>query len=155
MLFRSTRAIHSAVGRFKQHRRMICHTSKEICYLNPRDDNYLRNFKVLNGERGNLGNLKDLLYLAGNLRRTFTTFIVGIASIRYSELRIATNYKFLMENGPFVTPNKDHGNKAKRARSSSTHSNAPSKQRRNNKSKSEERDLRSKLENNDKARSKR
>ena len=111
---------------------MVCHTSKD------------------------LGNLKDLLYLAGNLRRTFTTFIVGIASIRYSELRIAPNYKFLMENGPFVNPtNEDHGEQAKRACSSSSHRNAPSKQRRNNKSESEERDLRSKLESNDKARGRR
>ena len=60
-----------------------------------------------------------------------------------------------MENGPFMTPNEDHGDKAKRARSSSTHSNAPSKQRRNNKSESEERDLRSKLESNNMARGRR
>ena len=141
-----TCAIYSAVGRFKQHRRMICHTSKEICYLNPKDEHYLRNFKVLNGERGNMNNIKDLLYLAGNLRRTFTTFIVGIASVRYSEMRTAPYYKFLLENGPYVNPTyEDSGEQSKRGRSSSTHRNAPSKQRRGNKSKSEERDLRNRL----------
>ena len=137
---------------------MICHTSKEICYLNPKDEHYLRNFKVLNGERGNLSNIKDLLYLAGNLRRTFTTFIVGIASVRYSDLRTAPHYKFLLENGPYVNPTyKDNGEQAKRGRSSSTHRNAPSKQRRGNKSESEERDLRNKLNpnTNDKARGRR
>ena len=105
---------------------MFCHNSKDNCYVNPKDDNYLRNFKVNTGERGTLENLKGLLYLAGNLRRSFVTFMVGIAAIRFNELRIAHNYKFLMENGLSVTPSEDLDKKAKRARSSSTHKGAPS-----------------------------
>ena len=36
-----TRSIHSVLGRFKQYRRMYCHNSKDSCYINPKDENYL------------------------------------------------------------------------------------------------------------------
>ena len=36
-----TCSIHSALGRFKQFRRMISHSSKDNCYINPKDKNYL------------------------------------------------------------------------------------------------------------------
>ena len=133
---------------------MNCYSSKGNCYVNPKDDNYLRNFKTINGERGTLENLKGLLYLEGNLRRNFTSFIVGIAATRFSELRHATNYKFLMENGLSVVPPDDQDERAKRACSSSTHKSKSSKHRRNNKEESEERDLRDKLDS-DKARGRR
>ena len=70
---------------------MICHSSKENCYINPRDENYLRNFKTNNGERGTLDNLKDLLYLNSNMRRNFNSFLVSLARTRFSDFRIANN----------------------------------------------------------------
>ena len=141
-----TRSIHSALGRFKQFRRMNCYSTKENCYVNPKDDNYLRNFKTINGERGTLENLKGLLFLEGNLRRNFTSFIVGIAATRFSELKLAANYKFLMENGLSVVPPEDLDKKAKRARSSSSHRSKTSKHRRNNMEGSDEGDLRDRLD---------
>ena len=56
----------------------------------------MRNFKTTNGERGTPENPKSLLYLEGNLRRNFTSFVVGIAATRFSKLRLADNYKFLI-----------------------------------------------------------
>ena len=141
-----TRSIHSALGRFKQFRRMTCHNSKDNCYVNPKDENYLRNFKTTNGERGTPENLKSLLYLEGNLRRNFTSFVVGIAAARFSELRLADNYKFLMENGLSVVPPDDMDERAKRACSSSSHRNKTSKYRRNNREGSKEEDLRDRLD---------
>ena len=149
-----TRSIHSVLGRFKQFRRMNYHSTKESCYINPKDENYLRNFKTNNGERGTLGNLKDLLYLEGNLRRNFITFLVCVAATKHSELRVASNYKFLMEKGLSVTPPEDMDDKTKRARSSSAHSSKNSKHRRNNREHRDEDDLRDKL-NSDKARGRR
>merc|ERR1712101_79860 len=102
------------------------------CYVNPKDDNYLRNFKTTNGERGTLENLKSLICLEGNLRRNFASFVVGIAATRFSELRLADNYRFLMENGLSAVPPEDQDERAKRARSSSSHRNKTSKNRRNN-----------------------
>ena len=149
-----TRSIHSALGRFKQFRRMICHNSKDNCYINPKDDNYLRNFKTINGERGTAENLKSLLYLEGNLRRNFISFVVGIAAIRLSELRLADNYGFLMENGLSVVPPDDMDERAKRARSSSSHRSKTSKYKRNSREGSDEEDLRERLDR-DRARGRR
>ena len=129
---------------------MNCHNSKDNCYVNPKDDNYLRNFKTINGERGTLENLKGLLYLEGNLRRSFITYIVGIAATKHSELKLAANYKFLMENGLSVVPPEDQDEKTKKARSSSSHKSKSSKYRRNNKEHRDEDDLRDRL-NSDKA----
>ena len=106
----------------------------------------MRNFKTINRERGTLENLKGLLYLEGNLRRNFASFIVGIAATRHSELQLAANYKFLMENGLSVVPPDDLDKRAKRARSSSTHRNRTPKHRRNNREGSDEEDLRDRLD---------
>ena len=125
-----TRSIHSALGRFKQFRRMTCHNSKDNCYTNPKDDNFLRNFKTTTGERGTLDNLNGLLFLKGNLRRNFNSFIVGLAATKFSELKIADNYGFLLENGLSVVP-EDTDERAKRPRSSSSHRSKIPKQRRN------------------------
>ena len=70
---------------------MVCHSTKENCYINPRDENYLHNFKTNTGKRGTLDNLKGLLYLEGNLRRNFNSFLVGLAQTRFSDLKIADN----------------------------------------------------------------
>ena len=149
-----TRSIHSALGRFKQFRRMICHNSRDNCYINPKDENYLRNFKTINGERGTPENLKSLKFLEGNLRRNFTSFIVGIAAIRFSELRVADNYEFLMEKGLSVVPPDHLDERAKRARSSSTHRSKTSKFKKSNRDGSDEEDLRERLDR-DRARGRR
>ena len=125
---------------------MNIHNSKDNCYDNPKNDNYLRNFKTINGERGTLENLKSLIFLKGNLRRNFASFIVGIAATRFSELRLADNYGFLMENGLSVVPPDDLDERAKRARSSSSNRNKTSKYRRNNRDGSDEEDLRDRLD---------
>ena len=139
-----TRAIHSTLGRFKQHKRMIMHNpNKDSCYLNPKDENYLRNFKTSTGERGTLENLKDLIYLQGVFRRNFTSFLIQIATVRHAELRIADNYMFLMERGLAATPPEAIEDKSKRARSSSAHGNRNPKNRRGNRD--PEDDLRDKL----------
>ena len=148
-----THSINSALGRFKQFRRMICHSSKENCYINPRDENYLRNFKTNNGERGTLDNLKDLLYLNGNMRRNFNSFLVSLARTRFSDLRIADNYEFLLQNGLSATP-EDSDERAKRHRSTSSHRGKVSKPRRNNNEGDEKTDLRDRLDK-DRARSRR
>ena len=120
--------------------------SRDNCYINPKDDNYLRNFKTVNGERGTLENLKDLLYLEGNLRRNFVSFIVGIAATRHSELLSARNYKFLMENGLSMVPPEDKHERAKGTRSRSNHrSKSKSKYRKGGRDSSKE-DLRDKLD---------
>ena len=49
-------------------------------------------------------NLKGLLYLEGSLRRSFITFLVNVALVKYSEFRLARNYKFLMDNGLSIAP---------------------------------------------------
>ena len=132
---------------------MYCHNSnKDSCYVNPKDENYLRNFKTNNGERGTLVNLKDLIYLEGNLRRNFISFLVQLAATKHLELRVASNYKFLLEKGLSVTPPEDSEDKTKRARSSSAHSSKNPKSRRNNRDHDD--DLRDKL-NGDKARGRR
>ena len=110
---------------------MVTHSTKENCYVNPRDDNYLRNFKTHTGERGTLNNIKDLLYLNGNLRRNFIIFNMNLAKTRFSELKIADNYEFLLQNGLSVAP-EDSDERAKRHRSTSSHRGKVSKQRRNN-----------------------
>ena len=148
-----TRSINSALGRFKQFRRMVTHTTKENCYVNPRDDNYLRNFKTHTGERGTFGNIKDLLYLNGNLRRNFITFNVNIAKTRFTDLKIAENYKFLLKNGLSVIP-EDSEERAKRHRSASSNRGKVSKQKRNNNEGDEKSDLRDRLDR-DRARGRR
>ena len=125
---------------------MNCYSSKDQCFVNPKDNNYLRNFKTINGERGTLENLKGLLFLEGNLRRNFTSFIVGIAATRFSKLKLAANYKFLMENGLSVVPPDDMDERAKRARSSSSHRSKTSKYKRNSREGSDEEDLRERLD---------
>ena len=140
-----TRSIHSALGRFKQFRRLTCDNSKDNFYVSPKDENYLRNFKTTNRERGTPENLKSLLYLEGNLRRNFTSFVVGIAAARFSELRLVDNYKFLMENGLSVVPPDNMDERAKRARSSSSHRSKTSKYKRYNREGSKEEDLRDRL----------
>ena len=139
-----TRSIHSVLGRCKQYRRMFCHNpNKDSCYLNPKDENYLRNFKTNNSERGTLVNLRDLIYLEGALRRNFVSFLIQIAATRHAELRVASNYMFLLEKGLSVTPPEDTEDKSKRARSSSAHGNRNPKNRRGNRD--PEDDLRDKL----------
>ena len=140
-----TRSINSALGKFKQFRRMICHSSKENCYINPSDENYLRNFKTNNGERGTLDNLKDLLYLKGNMRRNFNSFLVSLARTRFSDLKMADNYEFLLQNGLSATP-EDIDERAKRHRSTSSHRGKVSKQRKNNNKGEERNDLRDRLD---------
>jgi hypothetical protein len=147
-----TRAIHSALGRFKQYKRVNCHTSKEVCFVNPKAENYLRNFKTNNGERGTLGNLKELFYLEGNLRGNFVNFLVQLAATKHSELWVPHNYQFLLDKGLSVVPPTDNEDRSKRPRSSSAHGNRNSKTRRNNRD--QEDDLRDRL-NGDRARSRR
>ena len=143
-----TRAIHSALGRFKQYKRVNVHTSKDVCFINPKAENYLRNFKTHTGERGTMGNLKELLYLEGNLRGNFVNFLVQLAAIRHSELWTPQNYHFLLDKGLSVVPPTDKEDRNKRPRSSSAHS-SKNKSRRNNKD--HEDDLRDRL-NSDRAR---
>ena len=141
-----TRAINSALGRFKQFGRMIVHSSKDNCYVNPKDNNYLCNYKTVNGERGTLENLRGLLYLEGNLRRNFVTLIMGIAAIRHSELRLASNYKFLMENGLSVVPPEHLVERTKRSLSSSMYEGKTSKYKRSNRESSDNEDLRDRID---------
>merc|ERR1711867_382458 len=116
-----THAFHAVMGRFKQFRRMTVHTSKHACYTDPKDENYLRNFKTNTGERGTIENLKDLVYTEGNLQRSFINFIVGIATTKYGELYTPRHYGFLLENGLSVVPPQELDERAKRPRSTSPH----------------------------------
>ena len=141
-----TRAISAVLGRFKQFKRMTVHSSKHVCYTDPKDDNFLRNFKTSTGERGTMENLKDLVFTEGNLRRSFINFIVGIASTRWSELHTPKHYGFLLENGlSVVPPQEQQEERAKRPRSTSSH-RSKSKPRKRHNRESDEEDLREKLD---------
>ena len=91
-------------------------------------------------------NLRDLIYLEGALRRNYVSFLVQIAATRHAELRVASNYRFLLEKGLSVTPPEDTEDKSKRARSSSAHGSKNPKNRRSNRD--HEDDLRDKLDSN-------
>ena len=73
---------------------------------------------------------------------------MGIAATRLSKLKLAANYKSLMENGLSVVPPEDLDEKAKRARSSSSHRSKTSKHRRNNMEGRDKEDFRDRLDHN-------
>ena len=79
---------------------------------------------------------------------------MGIAAARFNELRLAANYKFLMENSLSVVPPEDLDEKAKQARSSSSHRSKTSKYRGDTRDSSKEEDLRDRLDR-DRARGRR
>ena len=125
---------------------MTVHSSKHACYTDPKDENYLRNFKTNTGERGTMENLKDLVYTEGNLRRSFINFIVGIATTKWGELYTPKHYGFLLENGlSVVPPQEQQDERAKRPRSTSSH-RSKSKPRKRHNRESDEEDLREKLD---------
>ena len=78
---------------------------------------------------------------------------MNLAKTRFTDLTIADNYEFLLQNGLSVAP-EDSEERAKRHRSASSHRGKVSKQRRNNNEGDERTDLRDRLDR-DRARGRR